>query len=455
MNKSILTIKFILVYFLLSTLSLASVHEKTLDNGLKVVVKEDHRAPVATAQVWYKVGSADEYGGVTGVSHVLEHMMFKGTPKYPNGQFSEILAKAGARDNAFTSRDYTGYYQLFDVSKLEISFELESDRMAHLNLDPKEFLKELEVVKEERRLRTEDNPNNLTYEQLNATAFTASSYRQPIIGWMNDLDNMEVEDLHDWYEAWYSPSNATLVVVGDVNADEVFELAEKYYGVNPKRAVKMPKPRQEPKQDGERRDEVKAVAKRPYILIGYKAPSLKTVEDEREAYALHILAGILDGGRSSRLSKNLVREQEIAASAGAGYSLYSERSNLFLFDGTPNADNSIEDLEQAIYQEITKLKTDLVTPEELDRVKAQVIASEIYQQDSIQSQASTIGALESVGLGWQTMETYAEKVQKVTAQEVLEVAKKYLIDDTKTVAVLTPVENHSSDNKLNHNNPNK
>ena len=454
MNKTILAINLVLVCFLLSTSGQAGVHEKTLANGLKVVVKEDHRAPVVTAQVWYKVGSADEYGGITGVSHVLEHMMFKGTPKFPNGQFNEILSKAGARDNAFTSRDYTGYYQLMDVAKLETSFELESDRMAHLNLDPEEFAKEINVVKEERRLRTDDNPNSLTYEQLNATAYKASPYRQPVIGWMNDLDNMQVEDLREWYEAWYSPSNATLVVVGDVSAEEIFALAERYYGVNPKRAVKAPKPRIEPVQDGERRVAVKAVAKLPYILIGYKVPSLVTVEDEREAYALHVLAGVLDGGRSSRLSKSIVREQEIAASAGAGYHMYSERDSLFLFDGTPNPQHTVAELEQALYEEIKKLQSKLITQEELDRVKAQVIASEVYQQDSIQSQASTIGALESVGLGWQTMEVYTEKIDEVTTEDVRNVARKYLVNRTKTVAELIPLEKQAETNDSSLNNPN-
>ncbi|MFK7794101.1 MAG: M16 family metallopeptidase [Gammaproteobacteria bacterium] len=440
MKKIILSINAILVSFLLVTSSWASVHEKTLENGLKVIVKEDHRAPVATAQVWYKVGSSSEYGGITGVSHVLEHMMFKGTPKHPVGKFSEILASIGARDNAFTSRDFTAYYQLFDVSKLETSFELESDRMAQLNLDESEFIKELEVVKEERRLRTEDNPNALTYEQFNATAYNSSPYHNPVIGWMNDLDHMKVADLREWYQQWYMPNNATLVVVGDVDSEQVFALAEKYYGSVPSRDVKKVKARLEPKQVGERRVEVKAVAKLPYMIIGYKVPSLKTVEDKREAYALSILSGILDGGRSSRLSKNLVREKEVAASAGAGYNLYAARNDMFLFDGTPNAANTLEELEQAIYQEIEKLQNELVSERELKRVKAQTVAGEVYQQDSVQRQAYIIGSLETVELGWQTMNEYADNIQKITAEDVRAVAKKYLVNDAKTVAVLTPIE---------------
>lgn len=439
-KKTILAVILTFIYISLFPASWASMQEKVLANGLKVVVKEDHRAPVVTAQVWYKVGSSSEYGGVTGVSHVLEHMMFKGTPKYPSGKFSEILASVGARDNAFTGRDYTGYYQLLGVSNLTTSFELESDRMAHLTLDEKEFVKELEVVKEERRLRTEDNPNSLTYEQFNATAFTSSSYHNPIVGWMNDLDNMQVNDLRSWYETWYAPNNATLVVVGDVDPEQIFKQAEKYYGNIPAREIVRKKPRLEPVQVGERRVEVKAIARLPYMIMGYKTPVLNTIENKTEAYALNVLAGILDGGRSSRLSKNLVREQEIAASAGAGYDLYSAQSNMFLFEGTPAAGHSVAELEQAISDEINHLQKELVDADELQRVKAQVVASEVYQQDSVQRQAYLIGSLESVGLGWQTMNRYAENIDKITAEDVRAVAQKYLIEDYKTVAVLTPVD---------------
>lgn len=446
-KKTILAVILTSICISLFPTTWASMQEKVLDNGLKVVVKEDHRAPVVTSQVWYKVGSVNEYSGVTGVSHVLEHMMFKGTPKYPNGKFSEILASVGARDNAFTGRDYTGYYQLLGAANLATSFELESDRMAHLNLDAKEFVKELEVVKEERRLRTEDNPNALTYEQFNATAFTASAYHNPIIGWMNDLDNMQVGDLRTWYEQWYAPNNATLVVVGDVDAEEIFKQAEKYYGSIPKRELQARKPRLEPVQIGERRVEVKAIAKLPYMIMGYKVPVLMTAEDKTETYALNVLAGILDGGRSSRLSKHLVREQEIASSAGAGYDIYSGQNSMFLFDGTPAAGHDIAELEQAIDKEIQRLQKDLVDARELKRVKAQVVASEVYQQDSVQRQAYLIGSLESVGLGWQTMNSYAENINKITAEDVRAVAQKYLIDDYKTVAVLIPVDKDKQPNQ--------
>ncbi len=418
-----------------------STHEKIFDNGMKVIVKEDHRAPVVISQIWYRVGSAQEHSGITGVSHVLEHMMFKGTEKYPSGTFSSTVAGIGARDNAFTGRDYTAYYQLMEKSKLEISFELESDRMLNLILSPNDFASELEVVKEERRLRTDDNPNALIYEQLYATAFNNSPYHHPIIGWMNDLDNLQVEDLQTWYERWYTPNNATLVVVGDVNPQEVFALAEKYFAGLDSRKVTDSKPRKEHPQTGIRRVTVKKIAKLPYIMLGYKVPSLATAEHDWEPYALSVLAGILDGGRSARLSKHLVREKELVASAGAGYNLYARYPTLFLFDGTPAAAHTIEEIEAALYEEIKQLQETLVDEKELERVKAQVIASEVYQQDSIQRQATVIGSLETIGLGWQLMNEYSTRINQVTAEQIQQVAVKYLVEQGLTVAMLEPLEN--------------
>ncbi len=421
----------------------ANTHEKIFDNGMKVVVKEDHRAPVVISQVWYRVGSAQEHSGITGVSHVLEHMMFKGTEKYPSGTFSSTLAAIGARDNAFTGRDYTSYYQLMEKSKLEVSFELESDRMLNLILSADDFASELEVVKEERRLRTDDNPNALVYEQLYATAFLNNPYHHPIIGWMNDLDHLTLEDLREWYARWYTPNNATLVVVGDVRPKAVFDLAEEYFAGLESRPVKASKPRSEHPQTGTRRVTVKAIAKLPYLMLGYKVPSLATAEHDWEPYALSVLAGVLDGGRSARLSKRLVREKELVASAGSGYNIYARYPTLFLFDATPAEAHSVAEVEQALYTEINDLQENLVDEKELARVKAQVIASEVYQQDSVQRQATVIGSLETVGLGWQVMDEYSMRINAVTAEQVQQVARKYLVDQGLTVAKLEPLANKS------------
>ena len=416
-----------------------NVHEYKLQNGMKVMVKPDRRAPVAVVQVWYKVGSADEHSGLTGISHMLEHMMFKGTKRYPDGAFSRIIAANGGEENAFTSTDYTAYYESLEKSRLKIALNLEADRMRNLALPKNEFVKELAVVKEERRLRTDDDPDSLTYEQLNATAFNHGPYHHPIIGWMSDLDNLTVNDVRHWYETWYAPNNATLVVAGDVEPEAVHKLAEHYFGGLKPRPLPARKPRSEAPQRGERRAVVKAPAELPYLIIGYQTPVLLTSRYEWEPYALAVLAGVLDAGQSSRLSHRLVRSQELAASASASYDLYARYENLFLLDATPAAGHKVTQLEQALYKEIKALRTELVRPSELERVKAQVVASEVYGQDSLMTQASNLGALETVGLGWKTLARYVERIKAVTPEQVREVARKYLINDHKTVAVLEPV----------------
>jgi zinc protease len=410
-----------------------------LKNDMKVLVKPDHRAPVVVVQVWYRVGSADEHSGITGISHVLEHMMFKGTKRYPAGHFSRIIAESGGEENAFTSRDYTAYFELLEKNQLETVLELEADRMRNLTLSKEEFLKEIQVVMEERRLRTEDDPNALTYEQLHATAFNHSPYHHPIIGWMSDLKDLTIEDVRRWYEAWYAPNNATLVVVGDVEPDAVHELAKKYFGDFKRQPLPERQPRSEAPQRGERRAIVKAPAELPYLILGYKAPTLLFSEHGWEPYALAVLAGVLDAGQSSRLSQRLVRGQEIAASASAEYDLYTRYDDLFLLDATPATGYTVAELEQALYEQVAQLRNELVSPAELARIKAQIVASEVYAQDSVMNQAIRLGALETVGLGWETIDEYVERVRAVTPEQVRAVARKYLIEDHKTVAVLKPV----------------
>ena len=415
-----------------------STHEKTLDNGLKVIVKEDHRAPVVISQVWYRVGSAQEHNGITGVSHLLEHMMFKGTEKYSADKFTATLAEIGARDNAFTSRDYTAYYQLMGSPHLEVSFRLESDRMVNLVLSQEDFISERNVAKEERRWRTDDNPNARVYEQLQATAFVSSPYHHPVIGWMDDLNHLELEDLDTWYRRWYAPNNATLVVVGDVEPEAVFAQADEHFGVLERRPIRESKPRLEFLQTGPRRVTVKAIARLPYIMLGYKVPSLANAGQDWEPYALAVLSGVLDGGRSARLSKHLVREMELVASAGSGYNMLARYPTLFLFEATPATGHSVEEVEQALYAQIRELQEALVSDRELARVKAQVIAGEVYQQDQIQGQASLIGRLETAGLDWRLMHDYRARIDAITAEQVREVARTYLVEEGLTVGILEP-----------------
>ena len=415
------------------------VHEKTLANGLKVVVREDHRAPVVVSQIWYKVGAIDEPEGLTGLSHVLEHMMFKGTKKHKPGEFSRIIAEQGGRENAFTGMDYTAYFQTLEKSRLGISFELESDRMQNLLLTDEEFQKEVKVVMEERRLRTEDNPQALTYERFMATAYRVHPYRHPVIGWMKDLEAMTVKDLQRWYEQWYSPGNATLVVVGDVEPKEVFRLAQKTFGAVKPRPTGSRSLPAEPKQTKPRRVRVAAPAKVPYLIMGYHVPVLSGGREDWQAYALMVLAGILDGGDSARFSRELVRGQQIAASAGAGYQSIARGPGLFMLDGTPANGRSIEDLEQALVAQIEKIKNEPVGERELKRVKAQVAASDVFGRDSVFYQAMRIGRLETVGLDHRLLDTFVDRLQAVSAAQVQQVARKYLVQSNRTVAVLDPL----------------
>jgi len=415
------------------------VHEFQLSNGMKVIVKEDHRAPIAVSQVWYKVGSSYEHRGITGVSHVLEHMMFKGTEKHPPGEFSRIIAANGGRENAFTGRDYTAYFQTLSKDRLEVSFEMEADRMRNLILLPEEFAKEVEVVKEERRLRTEDKPTSLTYEQFNAVAFRSSPYRNPVIGWMNDLDNMQVEDLQSWYQRWYAPNNATMVVVGDVEPKAVFALAKKHFGAFKPEKINGLKPSKEAAQRGMIRVKVRAPARQPYLMMGYKAPAVSTAAEEWEPYALEMLVAVLDGGSSARFARNLVRGQEIAVSAGASYNAFTRLPSLIQLDGSPAEGQSMADLEAALLAELERVKKELVSQQELEKIQAQIIASKVYEQDSVFYQAMQIGMLETIGLDWRLGDEYVDRLKAVTAEQVQAVAKKYLVEDHLTVAVLEPL----------------
>ena len=415
------------------------VHQYQLNNGLKVLVQEDHRAPVVVSQVWYKVGSGLEHGGITGVSHMLEHMMFKGTQKHPPGEFSKIIAENGGRENAFTSQDYTAYFQTLEQSRLSVALELEADRMRNLKLIPQEYEKEHQVVLEERRLRTDDQPRAKLQEHFGAVAFSNSPYRNPVIGWPDDVGGLTLEDLKAWYERWYAPNNAVLVVVGDVDSSKVFAMAQKYFGGY--RASKLPteKKQDEVEQLGTRRITVKAPAKLPFIQIGFKVPSLRTAENERDAYALEVLAGILDGGSSARMATHIVRGQQIAASAAAGYELYAHRSPLFEIEATPVEGKSIQELEKAILTELKSLRDSPVSEGELQRVKAQVLASHTYQRDSVFYQAMQLGTVEAAGIGWQKLTEYVDKVSSITAEDVQKIAGKYLNEDHMTIGYLEPL----------------
>ena len=416
----------------------ASLYETTLKNGLRVIVKEDRRAPTAVHMVWYRAGAMDEKDGTSGVAHVLEHMMFKGTKTLKSGEFNQRVAAAGGRDNAFTSLDYTAYFQIVPKDALPEMMRLEADRMTNLQLKPEEFASEIQVVMEERRLRTDDNPQSRVYEALNAAAFTAHPYRRPIIGWMDDLQNMRWEDARDWYRSWYAPNNAYVVVVGDVDHKEVFRLAGQTYGKHPAKPLPVRKPQNEPLQDGIRRVTVKAPAQLPYLLMAWKAPKLVDLDKDRDPYALEVLSALLDGNDAARFPKRLVRGEKIAQSAGAGYDATLRGETKFILAGQPAAGKSVTELEAALRAELKRIQDEGVTEEELKRVKTQTIAAQVYKRDSLMAQAMEIGQAEASGIHWRDIDRLLDKLRGVTAEEVQAVAKKYFGDDNLTVAVLDP-----------------
>ena len=416
----------------------AETVETRLANGLKVVVIPDHRAPTVAHMVWYRAGSIDEVNGRTGVAHVLEHMMFKGTKTVPPGEFSARVAALGGRENAFTSRDYTGYFQQIQKSKLADVMALEADRMNNLVLSADEFAKEIQVVMEERRWRTEDQPQGRVYEQMLAVAFTASPYRRPIIGWMDDLAAMTVDDARDWYHTWYTPSNAVLVVAGDVEPAEVVALAEKYYGPIQPHALPARKPQVEPQQLGRRTLDVKAPADNPYVTLGFHVPKLENVASDVEPYALELLAAALDADENGRLTRNIVRGSRVANQAGAGYDMTSRGPALFFLDGTPAEGHTTAEVEAALRAEIARIAADGLTDDELARIKTQYRAARIYKRDSIFGQAMEAAQLEMVGLSWADADRILDRIRGVTSAQVQAVARKYFGDDALTVATLLP-----------------
>ena len=435
----------ITILTLLSCQTYSQAQQFTLDNGLKIIVKEDHRAPVVVAMVWYNIGSAEEPGGITGVSHALEHLMFKGTKRYPLGVFSKTIAALGGQVNAFTSNDYTAFFEKIAAQHLDVSFELEADRMQNLLLDKQEFDKEIKVIQEERRLRTDDNPQALTFERFLATAHLATPYHHPVIGWMSDLKQMQVTDAAAWYHRFYAPNNATLVVVGDVKTNDVYPLAKKYFGSLIPRPQASRKLKKEPPRLGKKTVNVQVPAQLPMLMLGYTVPTVKTATPEHaaEPYALEVIASILDAGDSGRFTKQLIRNKQVASNAEVYYNLYTRYQSQFIVYGTPSQSHTTTDLKNGMITELQRLQTTLVDEKELHRVKTIIIAQKTFERDSIFGQAMELGLLETVGLGWQTADKYIDRINSVTALQVQQTAQRYFQDVNLTEALLMP-DNRSS-----------
>jgi zinc protease len=421
-------------------------HQFTLSNGLTVIVKPDPRAPTAVNMLWVKVGSMDEVDGTSGIAHMLEHMMFKGTPTLGVGEFSRRVAALGGRENAFTTRDTTAYHQQIPSNKLDDMMRLEADRFAHNQWADEEFLKERQVVTEERRMRIEDNPRSQLGEAMNAAMYTASPYRRPVIGWMSDIAAYTPEDARDFYKRWYVPGNAAVVVAGDVDPAEVKRLAEKHFGAIPARAVPARKPQAEPPQMGLRRIDFKAPAEQAVVALAFQVPGLQSLDPaaptratDDEALALTVLAAVLDGYSGARLERALTQGSDrLADGAGASNTLISRGPKVFYLQGVPAAGKTAAQVEAALRAEVARIAKDGVSESELARVKTQWMASEVYKRDSVMGQAQELGSNWVQGFPLDASERTIARLKDVTAAQVQAVAAKYFGDDQLTVGTLLP-----------------
>ncbi|MEK9771385.1 MAG: pitrilysin family protein [Nitrosomonadales bacterium] len=430
---------FLLLFFYLNILS-AQVSEYSLENGLKLIVNEDHRSQVVVSQVWYKAGSIDEVNGKTGVAHVLEHMMFKGTQTIKPGEFSEIIARVGGRENAFTGTDYTCYFQTLEQSNLELALKLEADRMQNLNLSKEEFNKEIKVVMEERRWRTDDKPEGMLNENFNALVFNSHPYGRPIVGWMSDLESMNYQDARDWYQDWYAPNNATVVISGDIDPKQAYKLVEKYFANIPKKILKERKPQIEAQQLGKRMIEVSAPSELVRLQMGYVVPTLNKLKpsNDRDAFALDVLANVLSGGPSSRLYKSLVKSGA-TVSALASYPLLSRGDKgTFEFLVAFKADQQKDEVQKIIQAEIQNILKNGVSNKELERVKAGAIAANVYEKDSMFYQGMIIGQLESMGYSYTIKDDYINQIKNVTSKDIQAVINKFFNDNNLNIAILNP-----------------
>lgn len=431
MKKFAIVFIFILIFPLMGH---CKVEENIFKNGLKVIIIEDHSSPVATFQLWYKIGSIDEPEGKSGISHLLEHLMFRGSKNYPGNVFSKIIQSHGGIDNAFTTKDYTVYFQKLTPSKVSVAIDLESDRMENLLLQKEDFELEKKIVLEERRQRYEDDPENLIIEEVIGTAFKVHSYRKPVIGWTEDIQSITFEDIQEHYHTYYCPENAFIIMAGDIRKDEIIEkIREKFEKIPSCKNFKKPKKLYEPKQYGERRLILKKQTHLPMLVMAYKVPAYPNID----SLSLEILSTILGEGKSSRLYRKLVNEKGLVVDIGTSNSPLSRDGFLFFIVASIKDTEKIEEVEKIIRQEIEKIKNELPSEKEIEKAKNQVEASFLFSQDSVFGHALILGKFEIIG-SWKMINNYRHDIIKISPQDVQSVAKKYFNEENLTVGVLLP-----------------
>jgi zinc protease len=410
----------------------------TLGNGMQVVVVPNHRVPVVVQMVWYKLGAADDPLGKSGIAHFLEHLMFKGTAANPPGAFSALIARNGGRDNAFTTQDYTVYHETIARDRLDLVMRLEADRMTGLVLDDKVVLPERDVVLEERRMRIDNEPAALLGEQLRATSFLHHPYRNPTIGWVNEIRMLGAEDALASYRKWYAPNNAIVVIAGDVGLPDIRPLAERYFGPIPAQSLPARVRVEEPQHYAAARLEMKSArAAQPQWNRSYLAPSYRAGE-RVQAYPLQILAEILGGGAGSRLYRTLVLDRGLALSAGAHYSPSAIDLAIFGLYATPKPGVSVAELEAAIDSELRQIVRDGVDPDELRRAKERMRAASVYARDSLSGPPNIIGEALAIGQSLEEVEAWPDRIGAVTPAEIDDAARSVLVERNSATGVLLP-----------------
>jgi len=410
-----------------------NIQETVLENGLRLIVLEDHRSPLFSFQSWFNVGSADEHPGKTGIAHLFEHMMFNGTPKYPQGKYDSEIEKFGGSNNAFTSRDYTGYYVDIEKEQLEQIIKLESDRMVNIFINPDTLDRERQVVLEERKLRVDNSLYGRGMEELYLKAFKTSPYRWPVIGFQKDVEGISVKDCENFYKTFYSPNNAIVVIAGDVKYKDVLKLAKKYYGKIPSSKLPTRQFKKETQQKEERRSELHLPAQSEILLIGYKIPALNDVNE----YAYKILNQILFYGASSRAQKKLVYEKQLVTNLGSDMDLRKDPS-LLIISASLHPGKKGREVEKVLENVLKKVKTELITPAELQKAVNQRISSRVSSMKTMSGLASSLAYYEVMYGDYKKLLSDLEKYQTVTAEDIRKAAKQVFQTKQRTVVTIIP-----------------
>ena len=428
------------LFLLIATSAHAELQQTSFKNGVSLIVEEDHSAPVAMVQIWLKVGGRDELPGKTGLAHVFEHMMFKGSAKLQPGEYSKIISAMGGNDNAFTSTDYTAYFETVPAKEVQNVLAMEAERFAHLKLEAEDFASEIKVIMEERRMRTEDDPNSRMFEELSAASLRLHPYRNPVIGWMQDLEALTIEDVKAFYNKHYVPANVTVVVVGDIKFSDMKKTVQSTFAKLKARPVEPRFNPTEPEPLGSKRVEVQIPAQLPMVAFTMPVPSWKPHVNDQEVAALAVATEILAGGNAAVLNQVLVNEKRVAVSAGAGYDPFTMGLDLWYAYGNTGIGQSVDQFEHEFWGLIGSMGKALPDERKFKAAKRRVIADTVFAQDSLYLRAKHIGILETVGIGAAEKDRWLTLIRAVKPEQVRDAIARWLQPNRATTGVLLPAQ---------------